>query len=335
MNADSGSDLSGEGTQHCSIAEAMKLITHPFDGDKRKLREFVENVDVVFELVDPAKHDVLLKFVKAKITGEARSKLMVRDLTHSWELVKAILEENYATRRTLDYYACKMFSARQGKSESIASWGNKIDELQTDLREAARRVCRPEEILGAIGLINHLGKACFIQGLSNERIQTIVRSRGESILLSQAIELSLEEESAILSAKERSPSTANGPPLRCGRCNRLGHVANKCMDFSKPSPSGVRTVLSCFNCGRDGHVARDCRRRPTYKGSVGRDTQYKGSVGRDTDNVFGSVGRDTRCKGGVGRDTDNLNRAQGKGWNRSGNDRRELSSNPTTARRMK
>jgi hypothetical protein len=163
--------------------------------------------------VDPSKHEVLLKFVKAKITGEAQSKLMIRDLTHSWELVKAILEESYATRRTLDYYACRMFSARQGKHESIASWGNKIDELQTDLREAARRVCRPEEILGAIGLIIHLGKACFIQGLSNERIQTIVRSRGESILLSQAIELS-EEESGILSAKERSPSTAtNGPPL--------------------------------------------------------------------------------------------------------------------------
>ena len=73
----------------------------------------------------------LLKFVKAKITGDARSKLMVRDLTHSWEQVKAILGENYATRRTLDY-ACKMFSARQSKNESIASWGNKIDELQTD-----------------------------------------------------------------------------------------------------------------------------------------------------------------------------------------------------------
>jgi len=138
MEADNGSDLSEDATQYCSIGEAMKLITQPFDGDKRKLREFIENVDLVFELVDPGKHDVLLKFVKAKITGDARSNLMVRDLTHSWELVKALLEENYATRHTLDYYACKMFSVRHSKNESIASWGNKTDELQTDLREAAR-----------------------------------------------------------------------------------------------------------------------------------------------------------------------------------------------------
>jgi hypothetical protein len=83
--------------------------------------------------------------------------------------------------------------------------------LQTDLREAVRRVCKPEEILGAIGLINHLGKAWFIQGLYNERIKTIVRSRGETIL-SQAIEISLEEEIAILSVKESSPLQLMGRP---------------------------------------------------------------------------------------------------------------------------
>jgi hypothetical protein len=124
MEADDSSDVSEDTTQYCSIGEAMKLIAHPFDGDKRKLRELIGNVDV-FELVDPSKHGVLLKFVKAKITGDARSKLMVRDLTHSWELVKAIVEENYASRLTLDYYACKMFSAWQGKNENIASWGTR------------------------------------------------------------------------------------------------------------------------------------------------------------------------------------------------------------------
>ena len=89
-----------------------------------------ENVEVAFELVHPNKHDILLKFVKTKIIGDARSKLMVRDLTHTWALVKGILEENYAVRRTLDYYAFKMFSARQEKNESVASWGNHIDEMR-------------------------------------------------------------------------------------------------------------------------------------------------------------------------------------------------------------
>ena len=166
-------------TQQCSIAEAMKLITHPFDGDKRRLREFIENVDVAFELVHPNKHEVLLKFVKTKITGDATSKLMVRDLANTWALVKGILEENFAVRRTLDFYACRMFSARQERGESVASWGRWIDEMQTELREAARRICKPEEILGAVGLICNLGKAYFVQGLNNERIQNIVRSGGE------------------------------------------------------------------------------------------------------------------------------------------------------------
>jgi hypothetical protein len=86
MEANNSSDFDSaaeEGTQYCSIAEAMRLVPHPFDGDKRKLRKFIESADVVFELVPPSKHDVLLKFVKAKITGDPRSKLMVRDLTHS------------------------------------------------------------------------------------------------------------------------------------------------------------------------------------------------------------------------------------------------------------
>ena len=75
MQADNRSNMSEDTTQYCSIGEAVKLIVHPFDCDKRQLREFIENVDVVLELVDPSKHDVLLKFVKAKITGDTRSKL--------------------------------------------------------------------------------------------------------------------------------------------------------------------------------------------------------------------------------------------------------------------
>jgi hypothetical protein len=151
-----------------------------------------------------------LKFVKTKITGEARSKLLVRDLTSNWRKIKQILEENYDIKRMLDYYACRMFSSRQGTNENIASWSSRIDTMQSQLREAANRICTHEETIGAMGLINHLAKAYFVQGLSNERVQTIVRAKEETALLSVFIDTAMEEEFAILSAKERGFAAPKG-----------------------------------------------------------------------------------------------------------------------------
>jgi predicted RNA-binding Zn-ribbon protein involved in translation (DUF1610 family) len=125
------------------------------------------------------------------------------------------------------------------------------------LQEAAKRVCKPEELLGAIGLIDHLAKACFIQGLHNERIQTIVRSRGESISLLQAVEVSIEEEGAI---SMRGKSTVGVNAVRCTNCNRLGHLANKCLNSGFPLPNArAVSVVRCFKCRRAGHLARYCR----------------------------------------------------------------------------
>jgi hypothetical protein len=180
---------------YCSISEAMKLINQPFDGDKRKLKEFIDNVSTAFELVHPEQHDLLLKCVKTKITGETRSKLLVRDLTTTWRDVKQILEQNY----------------------DVTSWSSRIVAMQLQLREAAYRICAEEELVRAMGLINHFAKACFVQGLSNERIQTTVRAKGETALLSVCIDAAVEEESAILSAKERgftAPRSSAGNAFR-------------------------------------------------------------------------------------------------------------------------
>jgi len=52
--------------------------------------------------------------------------------------VKGIIEENFAVQFMLDFYAYGMFSVRQEKGESVTTWGSRINEMQTDLREAAR-----------------------------------------------------------------------------------------------------------------------------------------------------------------------------------------------------
>jgi hypothetical protein len=64
--------------------------------------------------------------------------------------------------------------------------------------------------------------------------------------------------------------------------------------------------MSCFNCSCERHVANDCRQKPTYRGRVCKDIEHKS---------------------GVSRGIDNLNKAQSKGWSRSGNDELELSRN--------
>jgi hypothetical protein len=45
MEAGNKSDITSaadDGMHYFSVTGAMKLITHPFDGDKKKLNEFIE-----------------------------------------------------------------------------------------------------------------------------------------------------------------------------------------------------------------------------------------------------------------------------------------------------
>jgi hypothetical protein len=58
--------------------------------------------------------------------------------------------------------------------------------------------------------MNHLVTVGFVKGLSNKRIQTIVRSKGETALLSTFIDAALQEELTILSARERGYSVKKG-----------------------------------------------------------------------------------------------------------------------------
>jgi hypothetical protein len=175
-----------------------------------------------------------------------------------------------------------------------------------------------------------MNKACFEQGLHNEMIRTIVCSRGESILLSQAIEHSLEEEGAILSLREKSG--AAGSLLKCHKYSKLGHMDNKSRSSEKfPHTSArnvnefhevnefnganevneftevteVTQVMSCFNCGRKGHVAKNCRQE--------------------------SVCRKCRMKGHTEFNCTNQN----KSCIKSGNEGQEFVSNPQTAQNKK
>lgn len=250
-----------------SVSEAFKLIAEPFGGDKKKLREFCDTVHAAYSLVNPEKYDLLYKFVRTKITGEDKSKILARQDVLDWESAKAALHENYATKRTLDFYACKIFNARQEKYESVTSWSSRMDVLSSDFRDAALTDATDSESEGIMRLVPQLGKTCFIQGLEYEKIQTIVRSRNVHHV-SEATEIALEEGSSVLSIKEKRYNSqkhkdVQGKGLRCSNCNRVDHTEARCY-LRKQSRDVMMLELSkikCYNCENMGHFSKTVKQK--------------------------------------------------------------------------
>jgi hypothetical protein len=80
------------GDEYINVSDAFKLVAEPFSGEKRKLKEFCENAESAFELIDPDKYVLFYKYVRTSITGEAKVKLLVRQDADDWASVKAILK---------------------------------------------------------------------------------------------------------------------------------------------------------------------------------------------------------------------------------------------------
>jgi hypothetical protein len=117
------------------VSDAFNLVAEPFSGDKSKLKEFCENVEAAFGIIDPEKYNLFYKYVRTRIPGEAKAKLLVRQDADDWASVKAVLKVHYATKRTLDFDACAMFNARQAKHETVAAWCSRLDQLISDFRD--------------------------------------------------------------------------------------------------------------------------------------------------------------------------------------------------------
>jgi hypothetical protein len=164
-------------------------------------------------VVHPNKQELLLKFVVAKIQGDAKDKLLARVEGNTWGQIESILEGSYVVKRTIGYHTGLLFSSKQGTSETAAQWGARLDLLVMDLRTEARLRLLALEVKdneqyveGGLKLIGEFLKGTFISGLKDERIRIIVRAKGEDDSLAQIIETAIHEESELKFQRQKSPT---------------------------------------------------------------------------------------------------------------------------------
>ena len=288
-------DLNGD---YISVPQASKLIPFSFDGNPRLLREFIEGVEAAHQLVHPNKHGLLLKFVEAKITGEAKERVLARTHRPDWPAVKSILEESYAIKRTLEYYAGTLFNARQNDKETVAQWGARLDLITIDLlRESKLRVerqisadveNREAYIEGGQFLIMELVKGTFVAGLKDERIKYIVKAKSDNESMAQLVEFALQEENEIKSQRFKGLTTDVFDKYKY---NYRGEWRNRSnVPISDQSRFRVKQernevkkevnlveTRQCYRCEGWGHLARDCPKTPRLKcntcGRTGHDAR--------------------------------------------------------------
>ena len=260
-----------------SVGEALKLVPY-FKGNKQEVLAFTGNVDTTFAVINPAQEEVLYKFVLTRISGEPRTAIGHRNLDN-WGELKEFLRNSYIEKRTLDYHASQLFAARQKKEERIADWIQRIHSLGSQFREATLLNCNDGAREGILDLSDRLRNICFVQGLTSDRIQTIVRSRNYRDF-DEITETALVEESAITSRQDRYRAEESAQ-LKCGVCGKLGHTSSRCYVKERKEPRvnpamvnsvGGASNMTCFRCGEKGHIVRHCKKPPKkrYYGGEGK-----------------------------------------------------------------
>jgi hypothetical protein len=245
--------------------QAVKLIPRPFEGNPRQLREFIEGAEAAIEVTHPRQHGLVLKFIIAKIQGDAKDKLLARAERDTWPQIKRILEENYLVRRTLEYYTGTLFNSRQEHNETVTQWVARLDTLAMDLKREVRQrlqILEEEEnghyVEGGLKLISELLKGIFTAGLRDDKIKLMVKARGEEGSLAQLIETAVQEECESKSLRFKPNSWLMTP-----RYQR--NVKQERRDFQAPQIKreiDVATVITCYRCGKPGHIMRNCINHP-------------------------------------------------------------------------
>ena len=157
----------------------------------------------------------------------------------------------------------KLFKSKQGTSEKIVDFVDRIRCISNELLAAGENVCDDEIILtivqGVLPIFENV-----VQGLLMNKGKNDLVVEDFVNFLKQEEERRSEKLNEIVNEEEMVSgkvfSVKSSPQefhknsekiLRCFNCNKIGHFANKC---KLPRIKDVK----CFNCNEHGHYASDC-----------------------------------------------------------------------------
>ena len=238
-SSDSTVESDAIATMTVSLETASKCLVK-FDGDRSKLREFIDNCESALKIIKEEDKAVMFEIIKTKVTGKAKLLSQNREFD-TWNALKNYLENAYSEKRSQAQWELELHSCRQNRNESVHDYSNKIENCMVKLINSLDSTMTRVELAACEKLIRAQTLNVFISGLLDPLI-TIVKSQNPKSL-EDAFDIALAEEREIVSRREtqkfrnvNSYDETRRP--KCSVCNRNGHLAHNCFKNFSNRPAG-------------------------------------------------------------------------------------------------
>mgnify|MGYP000533578037 CR=1 FL=1 len=256
------------GTYSLSVTTASKLFERGFSGDPKELKDFIDNVEAAYSITDESLHPILIKYVLAKITGEAKRTLDLQaDAAIRWEDIREKLETHYSVKRTFAFYCTQLCMGKQKTNETVTQWGTRVEQLVSNAIESTEKFTdnwSQGERMGGRKIIIKWGITVFINGILDDNIREAVKINSENVSMKEIIDKAAAEEcdrrSNVQSYKPynrpfhlkplvKKETVQTAVSVKCYKCNKFGHIARECK------------APKCLRCNQSGHLMKDCQVR--------------------------------------------------------------------------
>ena len=249
--------------------DLFQLIPNRYDGDPKKFREWIKQIEKYCFMTDT--HRDKVKLIAYKTSTGPVSDFIERYITinanNTWEQLKAELTLRFAEISDPQQALKMLREIKQKREENVQCFAERLLSLATEAfadqpggMQAAERQ-----------LIGH-----FNDGLYYDFLQyKLLRSRPQT--LQEAVRICIDEQNIIKLFKHktgrdygRQTNDTNDPEYmevdqfrptrRCQICYKNGHTAQYCR--KRQNPTNVRAVAAenrkCYFCGKVGHIKRFC-----------------------------------------------------------------------------
>lgn len=211
-----------------------------FSGDVREFETFINTCDLYNQLVEEVNKPNLLLIIKAKIRGEALSKISPLDDCATWELLKTRLRDQIRKPVSYEYAQEDLCNVAQKSDESIEDYAKKVRNKLKKLNEASRSMANSQIERTILQTANEkLAISKFEQNIRNNTIRVLV-SASQKTTLDEAIQIAQHKD---LMEKGKNVKSCSF----CGLSNHSVDMCRKKKNMDQQKSKGQKPNFRPYN----------------------------------------------------------------------------------------